>query len=359
MTTGFETLHEIVKAARGALADGDWDYLVGGTETETTLRRNRLALDSLGFRPRVLRDVREIDCSATFLGNRMRLPVLLAPIGSLQTLHPEGAVAAAKAAEAFGVMSILSSATLPGLEDVAAATAHPKIYQLYVRGDRAWVEDHVRRVVDNGYDAFCLTVDTAIYSRRERDIVKRYVPAARRTAAGMDFQAGITWDLVDWYKDNWELPLAVKGIATAEDAGLAVEHGVDVVYVSNHGGRQLDFGRGAIDVLPEVVDAVAGRVAVVVDGGFLRGTDVVKAIALGADAVGIGRLYGYGMAAAGAAGVARVLEILEIEIRTALGLLGVCSLGELDASHVCAAPPVHAPSALSAFPFLDIDSIAY
>jgi isopentenyl diphosphate isomerase/L-lactate dehydrogenase-like FMN-dependent dehydrogenase len=359
MTTGFETLHEIVKAARGALADGDWDYLVGGTETETTLRRNRLALDSLGFRPRVLRDVREIDCSATFLGNRMRLPVLLAPIGSLQALHADGALAAAKAAEAFGVMSVLSSVTEPGLEAVAAGTSHPKMYQLYVRGDLNFVEDYVRRAVDNGYEAFCLTVDTAIYSRRERDIIKRFAPPARRTRSGMAFQAGLTWDLVDWVKANCGLPLAIKGIATAEDATRAVEHGVDVVYVSNHGGRQLDHGRGAIDVLPEVVDAVSGRATVVVDGGFLRGTDVVKAIALGADAVGIGRLYGYGMAAAGAAGVERVLEILEIEVRTALGLLGVCSLNELDAGHVCAAPPVHAPSALSAFPFLDIDPIAY
>ncbi len=359
MTAGYETLHEIVKAARAALSDGEWDYLVGGAETEATLLRNRLALDSLGFRPRVLRDVREIDCTSTFLGKPMRIPVLLAPIGSLQALHADGAMAAAKAAESFGVMSILSSVTQPGLEEIAAGTGHPKMYQLYVRGDVDVIDDYVRRAIDHGYDAFCLTVDTALYSRRERDMIKRFVPPARRAAAGMEFQAGLTWELVDRVKSICAVPLALKGIATAEDARLAVEHGVDVVYVSNHGGRQLDFGRGALDVLPEVVDAVAGRASVVVDGSVLRGTDVVKAMALGADAVGIGRLYGYGMAAAGADGVERVLELLEIEIRTALGLLGLTSFAELTKAHVCAAPPVHPPSALSAFPFLQLDPIRY
>src|SRR6267378_3274433 len=175
----FSTLHEIVRAARTNLAPGPWDYLIGGAETETTLRRNRQALDSLAFRPRV-------------------------------------------------------------------------------RRDDAWVDDWVRRAADHGYAAFCLTVDTACYSRRERDLARRFVKPWRTRAAGFEFQAGLNWDHVKRFKDTHAIPLILKGIATAEDATLAIEHGVEGVYVSNHGGRQLDHGRGAIDALPEVVEAVGG-----------------------------------------------------------------------------------------------------
>src|SRR6267143_817994 len=199
----FSTLHEIVRAARTNLAPGPWDYLIGGAETETTLRRNRQALDSLAFRPRVLRDVSAVDASATFFGRPTRIPVMLAPIGSIETFAEGGGATAAKAAAAFGVPQMLSSVCNPGLEAVAKAADGIRIFQLYVRGD---------------------------------------------------------------------------------DATLAIEHGVEGVYVSNHGGRQLDHGRGAIAALPEVVEAVGGRATVLVDGGFVRGTDVVKAIALGAQA---------------------------------------------------------------------------
>ena len=189
----FETLHEIAAAARGNVSDGVWDYLTGGTETETTLLRNRQALDSIAFRPRVLNDVRRIDCSGRTAGRDTRLPVALAPMGSLETLHPGGSMEVAKAAETFGVVSYLSSVTQPGLEEVAAQTAHPKIYQLYVRGDRSWVAAFVRRAVDHGYVSFCLTVDVALYSRRERDLIKRYLPTARRSAAaGWEYQAGLS-----------------------------------------------------------------------------------------------------------------------------------------------------------------------
>jgi len=355
----FQTLHEIVRAARAAMSDGAWDYLVGGCESETTLRRNRLAIDSLAFRPRVLRDVSKIDCTATVLGAKVRLPVSLAPMGSLDTFDPGGAMSVAKAAEQFGVVSILSSVTVPGLEEVAAGTKHPKVYQLYVRGDRKWVEDHVRRAVAHGYRAFCFTVDTAIYSRRERDLIKRYTPGGRRRAEGMDHQASMTWDLVKWFKDTFKIPLVLKGIATAEDARLCVEHGVDCVYVSNHGGRQLDHGRGSIDVLPEVAAAVAGRAEIIVDGGFLRGSDILKAIALGANSVAIGKLQGLGLAAAGVAGIVRILEILEIEMRTDLGLLGLASCKGLDASYIHAAPPVHFPGVASAYPLLDLKQPEY
>jgi glycolate oxidase len=360
-TSPFLTLHEIVKAARARLEDGPWDYLYGGSETETTLLRNRLALDSLALRPRILRDVNDVDPAGSLLGRPLRIPVFLAPVGSLQSLDPGGSLAAAEAAEAFGTMSILSSVSQPGLEDVGRGTRHPKIYQLYVRGDRAWVDDHVRRAIEHGYGAFCFTVDTAIYSRRERDLVKRYLPNARRTAGGFEHQAGMTWELVRWFKANYpRLPLVLKGIATAEDAAIAVDHGVEVVYVSNHGGRQLDHGPGTMDCLREVVEAVAGRAEVVIDGGFLRGTDVLKAIALGASAVGIGRLYGYGLAAAGRDGVLRVLEILEDEMRVGLGLCGLTRLADLTPAYVRPAAPVRPPhTLLSAFPFLDLPAIRY
>src|SRR5215470_2853020 len=320
----FQTLHEIVRTAHQTLDPGAWDYLAGGTETETTLRRNRHALDSIAFRPRVLRDVSNIDTSTTLLGQQLRLPIMLAPVGSIETFTPGGAATAARGATAFGVAQMLSSVCNPGLEATAAAAPGGlRIFQLYVRGDDAWVDDHVKRARDHGYAAFCLTVDTASYSRRERDIATRYVKPWRQRATGFAYQAGLNWDHVKRFKDLHDLPLILKGIATAEDATLACEHGVEFVYVSNHGGRQLDHGRGSIDVLPEVVAAVAGRAFVMMDGACMRGTDVVKALALGAQIVGIGRLQGLGLAAAGQAGLVRALELLEEEIRICLALLGV------------------------------------
>src|SRR5713101_6294194 len=286
----FQTLHEIVKAARTNLAQGPWDYLMGGAESETTLRRNRQALDSLAFRPRVLRDVSKIDCTSTFLGRPVRIPVMLAPIGGLETFDPGGGATVGRASAEFGVPHMLSSVCMPGLEATAAAADNFRIFQLYVRGDDAWVDDHVKRARDHGYAAFCLTVDTASYSRRERDLAKLLVKPWRVRESGFNFQAGLCWDHVKRFKDMHDIALILKGIATAEDAALACEHGVEVVYVSNHGGRQLDHGRGSLDVLPEVVAAVAGRADVMVDGGFMRGTDVVKAITLGAQCVGLGRL---------------------------------------------------------------------
>jgi glycolate oxidase len=349
----FQTLHEIVKAARQNLEPGPWDYLIGGAESETTLRRNRQALDSIAFRPRVLRDVSRIDCTSTLFGRPVRIPVMVAPIGSIETFTPGGGATAAKAAAEFGIPLMLSSVCNPGLEAVASAADGFRVFQLYVRGDDGWVDDHVRRAVGHGYTAFCLTVDTAVYSRRERDLARRFVKPWRVRATGFDYQAGLTWDHVKRFKDTHAIPLILKGIATAEDAALACDLGVDGIYVSNHGGRQLDHGRGTTEALPEVVAAVGGRATIIVDGGFLRGTDIVKAVALGARVVGIGRLACFGLAAAGQAGLVRVLELLEEEIRICLGLLGVERLAQLDRSHLHPATPVALPHATSAFPLLD------
>ena len=348
----YQTLHELARAARRNLSDGPWDYLVGGTETETTVKRNRLAIDTVAFRPRVLRDVSKVDSSSTFFGRPVRLPVMLAPVGSVESFTPGGGATAAKGSGAFGVPHMLSSACNPGLEATAKAADNYRIFQLYVRGDDAFVDDHVKRARDHGYALFCMTVDSANYSRRERDIDKRFVKPWRQAATGMNWQAALSWDQVKRFKDTHDIPLILKGIATAEDAAIACDHGVEGVYVSNHGGRQLDHGMGSLAVLPEVVRAVDGRATVMVDGGFMRGADVVKAIALGAQMVGLGRLQCLGLAAAGQAGLERALELLEDEIRICLGLLGVTSYSQLDASYVREAPAVVDPHVLSAFPLL-------
>ncbi|TMJ82619.1 MAG: alpha-hydroxy-acid oxidizing protein, partial [Alphaproteobacteria bacterium] len=234
-----------------------------------------------------------------------------------------------------------------------------RLYQLYVRGGDAFVEDCVNRAMASGYAAFCLTVDTAHYSRRERDIAKRYVRASRVRATGGDFQKGLEWRTVKLIKDKFKIPLVINGIATAEDAVIAVDHGVDWIYVSNHGGRQLDHGRGALHVLPEIVAAVAGRAKIMVDGSFCRGSDIVKAIAMGADLVGIGRLQCWALAAAGEAGVLRMLELLEDEVIRCLGLLGATSFAKLDSSYLHPATATTLPGVYSAFPLLDIEPYRY
>jgi isopentenyl diphosphate isomerase/L-lactate dehydrogenase-like FMN-dependent dehydrogenase len=350
----FLTLHEFIQAARLNLSQNIWDYLVGGTETETTLRRNRHALDSVAFRPRVLVDVSKLDATHNFLGKRIRLPVALAPVGALESFEPGGGATAARAAGEFNVPVFISSATQPGLEASGVAGTGPKVFQLYVRGDNAFTDDHVRRAIDAGYEAFCITVDAALHSRRERDIVKRFENGDLFNNPVMQFQAALNWSHIERFKSLHTIPLILKGIATAEDAERACQLGVDVIYVSNHGGRQLDHCPGALDVLPEVRAAVAGRAKIYVDSGFSRGSDIIKGIALGADLVVIGRLYLYGMAAAGAPGVVRVLELLEAEVLECLGLLGVTNLSQLDRSYLQLARPVSPAGVHSAFPLLTL-----
>jgi glycolate oxidase len=350
----FQTLHEFVRVARSKLDRNVWDYLVGGSETETTIARNRQALDSIAFRPRVLRDVSHIDSSASLFGKPLRIPVLMAPVGALQLFEPGGAASVGEAARIFGNGMLVSSGTLPALEKTAEkADGALKIFQLYTRGDEPYVEQHFSRAIDSGYDALCLTVDTAYLSRRERDIAKRY-GLVRRTGPGYGFQAQMNWKDVDRWRKKFPLPFILKGIATVEDAKMALEHGIECIYVSNHGGRQLDHGLGSMEVLPEIVEAVGGRARILVDGCICRGTDVVKALALGADAAVVGRLYVYGLAAEGSAGIVRVLEILEEEIQICLGLLGVTKFAELDKTYVCPARPITTPFVHSAFPLLDV-----
>jgi isopentenyl diphosphate isomerase/L-lactate dehydrogenase-like FMN-dependent dehydrogenase len=364
MASGLENeyvaLHEIVKAAKVRLNANIWDYLIGGTETETTLRRNRMELDSIAFKPRVLRDVSKIDPSSEIFGRRIRLPVICAPVGSLESFEPGGGITVAKGAGAANVAMMISSVTTLKLEDIVKGGGGPKIYQLYVRGDDKWVEERVKQAMGAGYDAFCITVDTQVYSRRERDIAKRFVKSWRTAATGQDHQAAFSWSNFKRVKDKFpDVKFLLKGIGTAEDAEIALQHGVWAVYCSNHGGRQLDHGRGSAGVLPEIVETVKGRAKVIVDGSFSRGSDIVKAICLGADWVGLGRLYCYGLAAAGAAGIERVVELLEEEMKEAMGLLGVTGLRELDRSYLHAATPANPPGVHSAFPLLNLEDQGY
>jgi isopentenyl diphosphate isomerase/L-lactate dehydrogenase-like FMN-dependent dehydrogenase len=356
----YQNLHEFVRKARAKLNQNAWDYIVGAAETETTMRRNRMALDEIAFRPRVLRDVSRVDASVEQFGRKMRLPVMLAPVGALEIFDPTGAAAAVRGTGRFGAAHMLSSVSEPGLEKTAEAAPDAlRLYQLYVRGDDAFVEDCVRRAVANGYAAFCLTVDTAHYSRRERDIAKRYVRESRLRATGGDYQKALNWSTVKLIKDKYKIPLIIKGIATAEDAAIAIDHGVEWIYVSNHGGRQLDHGRGAMHVLPEIVEAVKGRAKIMVDGGFCRGSDIVKAIALGADIVGIGRLQCWALGAAGENGILRMLELLEDEVIRTLGLLGATSFAEVERSMLHPATATNLPGVFSAYPLLDIEPYRY
>jgi glycolate oxidase len=239
--------------------------------------------------------------------------------------------------------------TQPSLEEIAASTDHPKIFQLYIRGGLDWCAEIIGRVKQAGYIALCLTVDTAHYSRRERPLLNRWQPPSRRTETGRIFQAMLTWEMADAIKKMAGMPLIIKGIATAEDAKIAVEHGVDVIYISNHGGRQLDHGRGTVETLPEIVEAAAGKAQIVLDGGVSRGTDIVKALALGANAVTIGKLQGWGLGAGGKAGLVRVLELLEEELIVDMALLGVTSVDQITHNYVCKTQPVTIAHEMSAF----------
>lgn len=355
----YRTIHEIVKAAKLNLNQTYWDYLVGGTETETTLKRNRLAIDSRALKPRVLNDVSSVDTSGSILGHQLSMPVMLAPIGSLQVFDEKGGAAAACAAAETGIISIASSVCTPTLEEIAEASDAAKIYQLYLRGDDKWVDGIIERVIASGYIGLCLSVDTAVVSRRERDIAKRVIPTSQGSIGDFSYQARMNWNDVARIKEKFDIPLVLKGINRVEDAAKALELGVDVIYVSNHGGRQLDQGVGSLDVLPEIVAEVDGRADIAVDGGFYRGTDILKAIALGADAVGLGRLEAWAMAAGGAPAVVRCMQILKHEIAEALALCGVTSFSELDKSFVVEAPPVVNPGVFSAFPLINLQDEGY
>ncbi len=340
----FATADEVAEAARAALPAEVWEYVSGGAATEVTLRRNRAALDALLFRGRVARDVSACTAATTFLGLPLALPVMLAPIGTIGLFDDDGAATCARAAARASTAAFVSILATPSLEDVAAAAPDaPLIYQHYIRGDRAWTLELVRRAEAAGYRALCLTVDSPVDGLRERELRHRFNRGAAQAqpnlvGARRELQATVTWSEIAWLAEQTELPLVLKGITHPDDAGLAVETGAAAVIVSNHGGRQLDPQPGAIEVLAEVVAAVGGRMEIAVDGGFVRGSDVVKALALGARAVLVGRAMCLSLAAGGEDVLVETVQRLRVETERTLALLGVTSPDAVSAEHVVSAP---------------------
>jgi isopentenyl diphosphate isomerase/L-lactate dehydrogenase-like FMN-dependent dehydrogenase len=342
MTDGLPTIDSVIAAAYDTLDPDLWDYLAGGAESEVTLRRNRAAFEQLALRPRLLRGVGDRDAATTLLGQELAFPVVLAPVGSIGKYHPDGAAACARVAERLGTLAYVSSAADPGLEAARTQSAAPLIWQLYVRGGRSWIEEQLAIADATGCTALCITADVTAPGHRERNLMNFFGgPRGAATSAAdhdmFDHQAALTWDDLGWLAQRSALPLVVKGITNGDDARLAVEHGAAVVHVSNHGGRQLDHMRSTMEVLPEVVAAVDGRAEIVVDSGFVRGSDVIKALALGARAVAVGKLMVWGLAADGEDGLEHVLTLLRDEITDLMAHVGVNRLDELTPDHVVAA----------------------
>ena len=313
-------------------------YFAGGAGDEVTLRENVAAFARRKLRPRVLVDVGGGTTATTILATEVSMPVVVAPLALQRMAHPDGELATARAAAAAGtIMCLSTAATARPAEVAAAAPGAPQWFQVYVFEDRAITEDLVEEAVDSGYGALMLTVDAPFLGRRERDIrIEFKIPEGLTPSGnifGEGFDTALSWRDLEWLA-GYELPVVVKGILTAEDARLACEHGAKAVVVSNHGGRQLDGVSATVDALEEVVDAVEGRLEVLVDGGVRRGTDVLKALALGARAVLIGRAMVWGLAVDGEAGVVHVLQLLRDEIKLGLALLGCRSPADVTRAHV-------------------------
>jgi L-lactate dehydrogenase (cytochrome) len=382
-------IDDLRKRARARLPRAVFDYIDGAAEDELTLRRNQRAFEHLTFSPRVLVDVSKVDQSTTIMGQRIESPLILAPTGLCGMAAVRGELLAARAAVNTGTVFTLSTMSAVSIEDVASLAPGSHWFQLYVWRDRDLTRSLIERAAAAGYRALMVTVDVPVLGQRERDLrngatipprvtLKNVLDSARKlgwllrmardpwidfanvkgqvrgSGARMlslgefvtsQFDASVDWSDLDWFRSLWSGPLAVKGIMSAEDAQRAVDHGVDAVIVSNHGGRQLDGLPAPIEVLPEVVEAVNGRAEVILDGGVRRGSDAVKAIALGARACMIGRPYLYGLGAAGQTGAERAIGILRAEIARVLALLGRPRLADLDRSALRDTGP-HIPPAL-------------
>ncbi|MDZ7679352.1 MAG: alpha-hydroxy acid oxidase [Acidimicrobiales bacterium] len=371
---------DLRRAARRRLPRGIFDYLDGGAEDERTLAANTGDFASVGLRPRVLRDVSSVDTSSTLLGRSLPLPLVLAPTGFTRIADPEGELAVARAAARARLPYTLSTLATRSIEEVASTSAGPLWFQVYVWRDRGLVTELLSRAADSGYEAIVLTVDTAVPGRRERDVRRgfslppkigpgtlvdgalhpswtwsfvRSEPITFANVAGQgvgdgstavsladyiasQFDPTLSWADLDWLRSAWSGPIVIKGIQSVADATLATEAGIDAIALSNHGGRQLDTAPSPISLVAPVVDAVGDRVEVICDGGVRRGSDIVKALALGADACTIGRAYLWGLAAAGERGVDHVLDLLADDVARTMALLGVTSIDELGPDLVTA-----------------------
>lgn len=372
-------IEDLRRLAQKRLPRVVFDYLEGGAEDEVTLRANRAAFQEVTFRPQNAVRVPECDLRASVLGSQLSFPALLAPIGYSRLMHPEGEVAAASAANAAGIGYVLSTISGHRLEDVKAASSGPVWYQLYLMGGRETAEGAIERARKAGFSALVVTIDTAVAGMRERDfrngmkeltgrnpfvkvpflpqllarprwlarffldgglrklpnvVVPQQGPMPLIEVGAALAGATVRWEDFRWIREIWQGPIVVKGVLSGEDAKRAVDCGAAALIVSNHGGRQLDCAPASLHVLGEVQDAVGDRAEVLVDGGIRRGSDIIKAVCLGARAVLIGRAYAYGLAAGGALGVTRALEILRADLERTLKLLGCSSIAGLSSSYL-------------------------
>jgi isopentenyl diphosphate isomerase/L-lactate dehydrogenase-like FMN-dependent dehydrogenase len=328
---------------------GHYTYMALGTDSGGTLRANRLGFDRFKLRVRRLVDGSSIDTSTQLFGRSYPVPILIAPCGAQKAFHPEGEVAVARAARSRDVEQILSTVSSSTVEDVNDARGRPVWFQLYT--SPVWEETatRVKRAEDDGCPALVLTVDLPasnreILARHRRDsnpecqachaAAAGIIPPLPMVGAGQINTSFLNWDYVDRLRDSTSMKLLIKGIVTAEDAYLAVDHGVDGIIVSNHGGRSEDSGRSTIESLPEVVDAVAGRIPVIIDSGFRRGTDIFKALAIGADAIAIGKPYLWGLGSFGQAGVEAVLDILTRELEIVMRQAGTPRIADISRNHI-------------------------
>ena len=332
------TVDDYEPAARAALPADVYDYYAGGAGDEWTLAENRRAFERWTIRPRMLRGSGEPDPATTVLGTPLAFPLLIAPWAYQRMAHPDGEVATARAAAAAGTIMVVSTTAEDIAEEVAAAGAGTAWWQLYMFEDRAYTAEMLARVQSAGYRAICWTVDFQEVGLRHRDARSGFRMPIGLPRSDLVYDGNITWDDVAWIREQVPgMSLLIKGILTAEDARLAVDAGVDGVVVSNHGGRQLDGAPAGLAALPEVVEAIGGRIPVLVDGGVRRGTDILKAVALGASAALAARPFAWGLAAAGEEGVADVLRIFREEFENAMALSGCRTVGDIDRSLVAPA----------------------
>ena len=350
-----ECLTDFEPLAQARVSPMVWEYVNSAAADEITLKWNREALNRIRLKPRVLVDVSKLDTRVTLFGQEMRFPILCAPTGALRAVHAEGEIGAVKGAAAAGTTFVVSTGANTTLEEIAAASKTPLWFQLYVQPDRGFTHELVQRAQAAGYRALCVTVDSPVNGPRNRQQRAKFV-----LPAGLDFanlrglmpsgnaghfdrrnegqmyssllSADLTWKDIAWLQSFAKIPVLLKGVLNADDADRAVKEGVSGVIVSNHGARNFDTVPATAEALPLVAEKVAGRIPVLMDGGIRRGTDVLKALAMGANAVQIGRPYLYGLAVSGASGVTRVLEILQNEFQMAMALAGRPTIASIDGS---------------------------
>lgn len=335
------TVSDYEAAAKLKLSPAAWAYFSGGSGDEITLRRNCEALDAIQLKPHILVDVSHIDTSCTLLGHRMEHPILLAPTSSHLLAHPEGELATVRGADAAGAILVASTHSNHPIEQISAIATGPLWFQIYIDDNRDEVRALIRRAEAAGAKVLCVTVDNPMPNARNREErVRSQAPVLPFPNVGIELGPGargrtrrsFTWKDLEWLRQFVKIPIVLKGFMNPEDAHRAVDYGTDAIVVSNHGARVLDTEPATIEVLPAVVDRVAGRVPVIFDGGIRRGTHILKALAYGACAVMIGRPYLYGLSVCGADGVRNVVRILRAELEAAMALTGCTRLSEIDRS---------------------------